>query len=226
MFTNLGMKKIYSYVLLILLCLPAMSASAIDSIVTEYKNGEFVSQYKTQFKVSNKVIGDVTDYFMTDFHRSPSNLFNWALKGLGLEDKKNAELIFVVKPSSYDEKTGITHGHFDILVPHFTTFKNVKVDAIVSKKTYKTGETKLSADIIYSSLLLKNGVGSITIIPQKDNEQLIIADVRLKFGWFFNIFITQKRYKSIIEWRIKKFTENVKAECERRQANMIHKVKE
>jgi len=64
---------------------------------------------------------------------------------------------------------------------------------------------------------LKNGFGTITVVPQKDNEQLLVTNVRIKFGWFFNIFITKKRYKSIVEWRIKKFTENLKAECERRQ---------
>jgi hypothetical protein len=46
--------------------------------------------------------------------------------------------------------------------------------------------------------------------------------VKLKFGWFFNIFITKKRYKSIIEWRIKKFSENIKDECERKQGNFTH----
>ena len=213
------MKKTYTLLSLILCLLisPTLAAGTDSTITTVYKNGEFISQYKTTFKATNKTVGDVTDHLITDFHHSPENLFNWALKGLGLEDKKNAELIFVVKPSHFDEKTGITHGHFDVLVPHFTTFKDVKVDAIAAKKNYKNGETKVSVDIIYSSFLLKNGVAAVTIIPQKDGEQLLIADVKLKFGWFFNIFITKKRYKSIIEWRIKKFSENIRDECERKQ---------
>jgi len=212
------MKKLFSLFLLLFFYLHSPAVELMpDSISTVYKNGEFVSQYKTKFRVSSKIVSDVTDYLVDDFHNSPSNLFNWILKGLGLEDKKDAEVIFIIKPSFHDEKTGITHGHFDIVVPHFTTFRDVKVDAIVAKKIYKNGDTKVSADIIYSSFLLKNGLGTITVIPQKDNEQLLITNVRIKFGWFFNIFITKKRYKSIVEWRIKKFTENLKAECERRQ---------
>jgi hypothetical protein len=198
------------------LYLPAVEL-APDSISTVYKDGEFVTHYKTKFNATNKVVGDVSENLVTDFHNSPANLFNWALKDLGLQEKKENELTFIIKPSQFDEKTGITHGLFDIIVPNITTFKNVKIDAIVAKKTRKSGETEVIADIIYSSLLLKNGLGTIIIIPQKNNEQLLIANVRIRFGWFFNIFITKKRYKSIIEWRIKKFSENIKKECEKRQ---------
>jgi len=76
---------------------------------------------------------------------------------------------------------------------------------------------KVTANIIYSSLLLKHALGTVTIIQQKNNQLLFITNVSIKFGWFFNIFITRKRYKSIVEWRIKKFTENLKYECEHRQ---------
>ena len=200
------------------LYLPAVELSP-DSISTVYKNGEFVTHYKIKFKAANKVVNDVSENLISDFHNSPGNLFNWALKDLGLQEKKENELTFIIKPSLFDEKTGITHGVFDIIVPYITTFKNVKVDAIVAKKVHKSGGTEVSADTIYSSLLLKNGLGTVTIIPQKNNEQLLITKVSIKFGWFFNIFITRKRYKSIIEWRIKKFAENFKAECEKRQEN-------
>ena len=134
-----------------------------------------------------------------------------------MEDKKKNDVIFILKTSTTDVKTGITHGEFDIIVPYITTFKNVKVDAIVSKTKYINGEMKVTANIIYSSLLLKYAVGTVSIVQQKNNELLFITNVSIKFGWFFNIFITKKRYKSIVEWRIKKFTENLKNECEHRQ---------
>ncbi|MDR3652686.1 MAG: hypothetical protein P4L34_06925 [Paludibacter sp.] len=168
---------------------------------------------------------DIADYLVSDFHYSPENLFNWALKDLGLQSKKNNDLIFIIKPSLFDEKTGITYGNFDIIVPHITTFKNVKVNAIVSKVIYKNGETKVMADIIYSSLLLKHALGIVTIIPLNDNEQILITNVSIKFGWFFNIFITKKRYKSIVEWRIKKFVENLKIEGEKRQEHILQAAK-
>lgn len=220
------MKHVYTFFQFILLSVfSPLQAANLDTISTIYKDGEFVTQYKTKFEVSTKVMAEVTDFLVTDFHNSPENLFNWALKDLGLQEKSNNELIFIIKPSINDEKTGITHGNFDIIIPHITTFKNVKVDAIVAKKTYKNGETYVSANIIYSSLLLKNALGTVTVIPLKNDEQLIVTNVKIKFGWFFNIFITKKRYKSIVEWRIKKFTENIKNECEQRQVNLANKIK-
>lgn len=214
------MKKTYSYIILILLFISPVYASSSDSMVTVYKDGEFVSRYQQLIRTTPDIAASVVNDLVNEFHNSPENLFNWAFKGLGLQEKTDNELIFVIKPSVFDKKTGITHGNFDIIVPHIKTFKDVKVDAIVSKKQLRNGETKATAEIIYSSLLLKHAQGSATMIPQKNNEQLLITDVSIKFGWFFNIFITKKRYKSIVEWRIKKFSENLKAECEKRQKSM------
>jgi len=192
-------------------------AKADDSIKTVFQDGHFRTQYRTKVKASEIIASEMTTDLLKDFHNTPDNLFNWALKDLGLQDKKKNDVIFILKTSTTDVKTGITHGEFDIIVPYFTTFKNVKVDAIVSKTKYSNGEMKVTANIIYSSLLLKYALGTVTIIQQKNNELLFITNVSIKFGWFFNIFITKKRYKSIVEWRIKKFTENLKSECEHRQ---------
>ena len=191
-------------------------ASTNDSIKTVYENGQFKSQFAIKVKTTDKIVAEVSTDLLKDFHNKPNNLFNWALKDLGLQAKKKNEIIFILKSSVTDEKTGVTRGIFDIVVPYFKTFDNVRVDAIVSKTEYNNGESKVSANIIYSSLLLKNALAVLTIIPLKNNEQLFVTNVSIKFGWFFNIFITKRRYKSIVEWRIKKFTENIKDECEHR----------
>ena len=211
------MRKVRISLLLIFVCVYSVFASNADSISTIYKDGEFISQYTIRTKYSPKVTDEVADYLVSDFHTNPGNLFNWALKNMGLQNKGN-ELIIVFKESNHDPKTGITHGVFDIVVPGFTTFSNIKVDAIVAKTKYTNGSAKVSANIIYSSLLLKNAVGALAIVPQKNNEQLLVTSATIKFGWFFNLFITKRRYKSIVEWRIKKFAENIKAECDKRQS--------
>jgi hypothetical protein len=187
-----------------------------DSIETTYRDGEFFTQYQTKVRASDAIASEVANDLIKDLHNKPGNLFNWALKDLGLQDKKKNELIFVLKSAITDANTGITHGKFDIIIPNIKTFSNVRVDAIVSKTKYRNGKIKVTADIIYSSLLLNNALGVITMIPQKNNELLLVTNVSMKFGWFFNIFITKKRYKSIVEWRIKKLTENLKSECEHR----------
>jgi hypothetical protein len=210
------MKKIYTSLLLIFVCVYTVYAANSDSISTTYQDGEFTTQYTIKTNYAPKVTAEVADYLVSDFHNRPGNLFNWALKDMGLQNKRN-ELIIVFRDSENDIKTGITHGKFDVVVPNFTTFSNIKVDAIVTKTKYGNGVTKVNANIIYSSLLLKSALGTLSIVPLENNEQLLVTNVTIKFGWFFNLFITQKRYKSIVEWRIKKFAENIKKECDRRQ---------
>lgn len=193
----------------------SLFAGEIDSISTVYKNGRFLTYYRNTVISNTKITSDVTDYLVSDFHHAPGHLFAWALKDLGLKNKKN-ELLIIFKDSHYDTKTGIAHGVFDIVVPGFTTFHNVKVDAIVTKIRYPSGINEVRANIIYSSLLLKNAIGSLYLIPLDHNDFRVVTNVEINFGWFFNLFITQKRYKSIVEWRIKKFAENIRDECERR----------
>ena len=67
------MKKIYAYILLILLCIPSMSASSADSIVTVYKDGEFVSQYQRLIKTTPAITAAVTDDLVSEFHNSPGS---------------------------------------------------------------------------------------------------------------------------------------------------------
>lgn len=217
------MKKQYISFLFFLSVVLPIKAILSDTIFTEYKDGEFTTQCQRRVKVSNQVSSEVSSYLVSDFHNSPGHLFDWALKDLGLQEKKNNELIISFVSSNHDTKTGITHGVFDIEVPNIKTFKNIKVDAIVSKTKCLNGNEKVNADIAYSSMLLDKASGVFVSLSQKNNEQLYITKFKIKFGWFFNIFITQNRYKKIVEWRVIKFTDNMKDEAEQRQIKMTNK---
>jgi len=217
------MKKYFATIIIALACFNTIHAFPADSINTIYQDGEFKTKYVIKVKASENDVCEVANKLIYDFHNKPGDLFNWALKDLGLQDKKKNDIVFILKTSSTDTKTGITHGTFDIIVPLITSFNNVVVDAIVSKSPCNSKEMKVSANIIYSSLLLKHGLATMTIVPLKNNEQLFVTNVSIKFGWFFNIFITKKRYNSIVAWRIKKFTENMKNECEQRQVKSTTK---
>ena len=195
-----------------------LAASPLDSISSVYKDGEFKSHYQVKLKVSDTVVSNVTNKLIKDFQSPTDYIFTWALKDLGLQNDE--ELIITFKSSTYNPKTGISHGVFDIEIPGVKKFRDVKLDAIVSKTKYTSGASRVTAHIIYSSLLLKYALGTLTIVPLKNNEKLFITNVSIKFGWFFNIFITKRRYKSIVEWRIKKFTENMHDECVLQQRNI------
>jgi hypothetical protein len=193
------------------------SVIASDSLATVYKNGTFVTQFQRKAKATNKVAILMSDDFVNQFHATPNLLFTWALKGLGLEGQKSYELKLNLKTAVLDPKTGITHGLVDVVVPNITTFNDVAVDARITKNTLVNGGRKVQADVLYSRFLIEKACGSFFIVPQGENEQLIITNLTIKFGWFFNIFITEQRYKSIVEWRIRKFADNIKVELEKRE---------
>ena len=213
------MKRLFVNIIIVYAFFINANAISVDSISTTYNDGIFNTQYLTKTKVSGEIVNSVTNDLVSDFHNSSSELFNWALKDLGLQNEGN-ELIIILKSSFHDVKTNITHGLFDIEVPYFKTFSDVKVNAIVSK-SLNNGVTKVNANIIYSSLLLDNCQATLYIIPQKNKELYLYTNVKIKFGWFFNIFITKRRYKSIVEWRVKQFAKNMKEECELRQNKII-----
>jgi hypothetical protein len=203
--------------IIIIAMLFTQKATASDTIATVYKNGTFVTQYQRKSKASNKVAILIADEFVTQFHTSPNTLFTWALKGLGLEGQKSYEMKINLKTATLDPKTGITHGFVDVVVPNITSFNNVAVDARITKSILVNGGRRVQAEVLYSRFLLDKACGTFIFVPQGENEQLVIANLTIKFGWFFNIFITEGRYKRIVEWRIRKFADNLKFELEKKE---------
>lgn len=204
------MRKLFFILLFFNFFVNGLIAIPVDSLITTYKDGVFTTQYITEIKVSENTAEKVSDRLVSEFHEATTDLFKWALKDLGLQKRSN-ELIIELESSKYDTNTGITNGLFTIEIPHVRTFRNIKVDAIVTKKVTR-GLANVNATIIYSSMLLKNGMANLYIIP-RNNKLYLYTNSSAKFGWFFNLFITNNRYKSIVEWRVKKFTDNVKEEC-------------
>jgi len=207
-------KKIFFLFVSIFFSCICIFSSPIDTVFTTYRNGVFVTQFQRKVNASNKAANYVADELVTQFNSIPDNLFTWALKGLGLNGQKGLEVKIDLKSADFDKKTGITHGFVDVDVANITTFKDVPIDAIVVKSNLNNGGRKVNADVINSRFLIEKARGTFVTIPQGESEQLFIANLTIKFGWFFNIFINEKRYREMVEWRVKKFTENMKFEAE------------
>ena len=45
--------------------------------------------------------------------------------------------------------------------------------------------------------------------------------IHVRFGWFFNLFITQKRFRNIVEWRMQEFMRNLRTEAEKRYTQQL-----
>ena len=191
------------------------AASEPHFLKTTYSNGEFITVCQTEVNAGETQTNAVIARMIDEFHTKPVNLFDWALKNLGMQGQKNNEMIVVLKTSKFDKKTGITHGLVDVEIPYLQDFRNIKIDAVVKKENQPNGQLKATADVLQSGLLLKKAYGTVTAISANEDRQILQTVTRIKFGWFLNLLISQKRYQTIVEWRVREFTKNLKLEAEK-----------
>lgn len=190
-------------------------ASPIDSISTEYKNSEFVTYSQVWVNAPKEVMTDVVRDFSHQLKYDLDGLFKWALVGLNLHKEKSELIEFNLKSTRYNSKTNMIRATGDVIVPYLITFPNINIDSELDYVTLNDGRVKFTIFVIYSDAFLKKTIGVFNLIPQ-NNGCWITLETHVKFGWFFDIFITRTRFKSIMEWRFQRFMNNIKKEAERR----------
>ena len=214
----INMKK---YLFLIILCFQAaLSAYATpaDSISTVYKNSEFITYCQISVNASDSISNEVINKFVYQMCYDLDGLFTWGLKGMSLTNSKDELLKFDFKTTKFDKKTGILRGIGDVIVPGVTTFPNIYIDSRVTQKKYTSGRRDVRLDLVTANPFIKKMMGVYTFIPKGRNKTgSYILETHIQFGWFFDIFITQYRYKKIMEWRLKKLIRNMKEESEKRE---------
>jgi len=192
------------------------TVSGQELLKTSYYKGEFVTVCQKEVHTSGEYTSVAITRMIEESHTNPQNLFSWAFKGLGLQGQNNDEMVVVLKSSTFDKKNSIIHGFVDVEVPYVKTFNNVKIDALVKNELLPNGCVNGIADVLHSGFLLKKAKGTVTYIPLKNGNQLMKTETHIRFGWFLDLFISQKRYKSIVEWRVEKFTNNLQKEAEKK----------
>jgi len=209
-------KRAILFLIFLSIILPAI-ASPTDSTSTVYKNGEFITYSQAWVAASDSITNEMTSDFDYQMHYNLDALFGWALKGLNLRKEKNELMVFYFKSTNYNKETHIIRGVGDVIVPGVITFPNIKVDSKLTDRRFTNGKRTININLLYSDGFLKNMNGTFTVIPKRNKSTLIILETHIRFGWFFNIFITQYRFRQIMEWRLKRFVHNLKDEAERRQ---------
>ena len=192
-------------------------ATPLDSISTVYKDGEFITYSQVLVDASDSISNRVSNDFVYQMHYNLDALFGWALKGMNLRKEKNELMVFYFKSTAYNKESQIIRGIGDVIVPGIITFPNIIIDSRLTERKFTTGKSTINIDLLYSDGFLKKMFGRFTIIPKRNNASLFTLETHIRFGWFFNIFITQNRFKKILEWRLKKFVHNLRDEAERRE---------
>ena len=215
------MKKRCILILFLLAIVTISKASSSDSISTIYKNGEFITYCQVRVDASDTISNTVTKDFVYQMHDNLDALFGWALKGMNLRKEKNELMVFYFKSTKYNKDTHTVRGIGDVIVPGVITFPNIIVDSRLTEKRYTNGKSSVDIDLLYSDGFLKKMYGIFTVIPKRNNTSLFTFETHIRFGWFFNIFITQHRFKQIMEWRLKKLVHNLRDEAERREKKTV-----
>ena len=192
-------------------------AKSNDTIFTTYEKGLFFTEVTTRVNTTFEGAQSVVDMFIEQFSTDFSKLFKWAFANLGEQkddEEKNAFLL-EVKSTEFDKITGISTVIADVVVPKVRRFKDVEISSKVTQTSDSATFSNIYIDIFYSNSLLKKAYGTF-FVQKKNGEIFITTDMYIRFGWFFNIFVTKKMYKKVVEWRLGQFLNNFKIEMEKR----------
>jgi len=192
-------------------------ANTNDSISTIFNNGEFITYSQVVVNAPKEVLTKVIEDFEYQTKYDLDALFKWGLKGMNLRMEKNELLVFNLKSTKFNKKTGLIRGTGEVVVPHIITFPNINIDSKIESTYYQDGKMKVQLDVYYSEAFLKMTKGVFYLIPKTGGSCMLTLETRVKFGWFFDIFMTQYTYKTIMEWRFRRLMLNMKDEAERRK---------
>ena len=158
----------------------------------------------------------VADDLVRDFTTQPNNLFNWAFKGLGLQGDGKDLIELIVNSYTYNTGTGVYKGNFDIIAPGFRNFRNINIDAIITSKTNSDKSSEIELDIKNTNIILKKAYGKMIVNDKGEAGSEMNLEVQIKFSWIVDLFLTEKKYRKIVEWRIMGLLENLRNESLRR----------
>ncbi len=184
------------------------------SIITTYEDFTYITVADVPVATAKEDVKPLVDRMVYEFQTNPELLFDWAFKGTGQQgDAEKDAIVLSLQEVKYNPKKRFSHMVFNINVDGKPKFKNIKVESSVADSL--EGNTMLTRlDIDYKGLLFNTIYLNFRIKSINETNCRIVMDTHLKFGWFFNMFVSKKVYKQTLEWRVDKFMHNVKEMAE------------
>ena len=202
-------------------------------ITSYYANKMYTTICAVPVDAPAEVSDTIFARFVKDFQASPDALFEWALYGTGAQDdqEKNAFLL-EYKETVYHPEDNYGRIKADVIIPGLTRIKDIVLEGKVLDEhkpiVYNHGlcvdtlnmsnipnwNRHFDIDVRYLGKLLEHGFGNLFIIPVDSTRSVFLMDMNLKYGWFFNIFITMRVYKNSVEWRVNRYMNNLKKVAE------------
>ena len=184
------------------------------SIATSYVQSTYITKADVEVMAAKEEVKPLVDRMVYEFQTNPELLFDWAFKGTGQQgDAEKDAIVLALQDLKYNPKDRTGKMVFNINVDGKPKFRNIQVETF-AVDSLEADTILTRVDIDYKGLLFNTIFLNFRVKPISGNICSIVMDTHLKFGWFFNIFVSRKVYRETVEWRIDKFMHNVKEMAE------------
>ena len=188
-----------------------------DTLFTVYNKGVFTTHCETRVNASEEVTSAVMDDFMRQYRSHIDSLLTWGLKDMGLQGEGDELIVYHLKRSAYDPATDLTTGWLDVQVPGLLTVRDIEVVGHMYRMTdTPSGTVVVQYDILRATGFIKEAEATLRVVRDDELNARCSLDMQVRFGWFFNLFVSQKVYRKNLEWRFAQLAENLKEEAARR----------
>lgn len=200
-------KKVCLFVLLSVVCwvMPAQ-----NTMETTYEKNCFKTKacLKTS-ALQKEMAGLILDVY-AHLRRAEIDSLNWLTEGLsGKKKSKNLVEVNYVK-STYDKRTGIFDLFVNVRENVFNrTFNHIKISMLLKFRNDTKGNSFMTVRLNEPNFLLKEAEGEVS-----SNENYFKIRTSVRFGWFFDLFISKSNYNSVAGWRIQTALKNMKIKIE------------
>jgi len=205
------MRRVLTLALIALTIMVANAQVSPDSVSSTYRKGVFHTHITRHVNAGIEQTNQMLDSLISQFQINPEMLYDWALEGTGQQHDgtEKDDVILILRSTTYNPKAHRSVMIFDVDVPAFKRIKDITIESIITSEKPNHDIRHINVDM-YTSLVLKHAHGILTAKQIAPGQCILKMDVDIKFGWFFNLFITQKKYKALAEFRLVKFINNLK----------------
>ena len=212
-------KKVFcSLLLLLVVWITAWAQNESIFLKTKYERGLFETVAILDTGDSSEIMSGIILDADAHFRRLNIDSLFWLFKGLsGKEEGRNLIGIDCVDVE-YDQNKEIFDFFINIHVGIMKKqFRNVRI-TVLMKTTERdsNGYPVVTVELGNPNFFLKSAKLTLNFHQVMNKRQLVIQS-SVRFGRFFNLFISTSNYCAIAEWRIETVLKNLKAETERRQ---------
>lgn len=194
--------------------------SIILTVMTTYNSGVYNTESSVVVNAPQAKTEAVIDRLIHELQTDPQAMSDWAFAGTGSEEMKAREPFYLEwKEATYRPEDHYSKIVMDIYVNGRVMFKDAYFESFVTDTTCNVTaddgsgvlhQRDIRVDINYSGSLLKMAYGNFHVLPIDANHTQLSIDVHIRFGWFFNIFISRKMYRESVDWRVEQFMNNLK----------------